>query len=605
MLRKLMLPIVFLLLGYGFWVSEEFKTITAGVAVFLFGMISLEEGFKTFTGGTLENILRRSTSNTPKSMMFGVVTTSIMQSSSLVSVITISFLSAGLLELTSAIGIIFGANLGTTTGAWLVAGFGLKVNLSAYAMPMLVFGVILLLQQAKNLKGAGYVLAGLGFLFLGIHYMKEGFDTFGQGINLAEYAMTGYPGVFAFAGIGILATVIMQSSHATLVLTLAALAAQQVSYENALALAIGSNVGTTITAIIGALSSGIDGKRLAVAHLIFNLTTGLIAVLAIYQLILAVSWISGHLGIAEGNYTLQLAVFHTLFNVIGIVVMLPLMRPLVKLLEKIMPIPEPEIEQPKYLSRDTTDVPDAAAEAVRNETIRLYDISVGVIANGLSIHREVFNSELKPKRVVKKSTDIIEKDIDDIYERKIKALYGAIVEFIIHTKAGYSKGSLREEMNALRGAGQHIVEAVKGVKHLRKNLNRFLKSDNQYITKEYDKLRALIVRVLRSIDASRTDGKTELSVLSLDLDPLKLEIEKKTDKISEGLDRLIRKDHIDMQMATSMMNDISYCKEVCWDLVEASMVLFTTSSRDDQSAMRSIALDEHEIAEIAEAVETT
>ena len=93
--------------------------------------------------------------------------------------------------MTSAIGIIFGANLGTTTGAWLVAGFGLKVNLSSYAMPMLVFGVILMMQGAKNLKGTGYILAGLGFLFLGIHYMKEGFDTIGQGINLAEYAMTG------------------------------------------------------------------------------------------------------------------------------------------------------------------------------------------------------------------------------------------------------------------------------------------------------------------------------------------------------------------------------------------------------------------------------
>ena len=281
MLRKLLFPVVFLTLGYGFWLSEEFKTIAAGVAVFLFGMISLEEGFKTFTGGTLEKILKSSTSSIPRSMGFGVLTTSIMQSSSLVSVITISFLSAGLLELTSAIGIIFGANLGTTTGAWLVAGFGLKVNLSAYAMPMLVFGVILVLQQARNLKGAGYVLAGLGFLFLGIHYMKEGFDTFGQGIELADYAMTGYGGVFAFAGIGILATVLMQSSHATLVLTIAALAAHQVSYENALALAIGSNVGTTITAIIGALSSGVSGRRLAGAHLIFNVTTGLIAILGI------------------------------------------------------------------------------------------------------------------------------------------------------------------------------------------------------------------------------------------------------------------------------------------------------------------------------------
>ena len=143
MFRKIILPTIFLLLAYGFWHSTEFKTVTAGVAIFLFGMLSLEEGFKTFTGGTLEKILKKSTNSVAKSMAFGVLTTTVMQSSSLVSVITISFLSAGLLELASAIGIIFGANLGTTTGAWLVAGFGLKVNLSAYAMPMLVFGVIL------------------------------------------------------------------------------------------------------------------------------------------------------------------------------------------------------------------------------------------------------------------------------------------------------------------------------------------------------------------------------------------------------------------------------------------------------------------------------
>jgi phosphate:Na+ symporter len=600
MLRRLLLPAIFLILGYGFWVSEEFKVICAGVAIFLFGMVSLEEGFKRFTGGTLEKLLRKSTSNTAKSMAFGVITTSIMQSSSLVSVITISFLSAGLLGLTSAIGIIFGANLGTTTGAWLVAGFGLKVNLSSYAMPLLVFGVILTLQRAKNLKGLGYVLAGLGFLFLGIHYMKEGFDTIGQGIDLAKYAMTGYPGVFAFAGIGIIATVVMQSSHATLVLTLAALASGQVSYENALALAIGSNVGTTITAIIGALSSGVNGKRLAAAHLIFNVTTGLIAILGIYQLMLAVEWISTHLGIAEGNYTLQLAVFHTLFNIIGIVVMLPLIGPMVKMLGKLMPLEEPAIERPRYLDKVTMDVPDAAVEAVRNETIRLYDKSVGVIASGLSIDKETFRSGKKPKRVIEKSRDIIEKDMDDVYERKIKALYSAIVEFIIHTRAGYSKGVIREELNDLRGAGQHIVEAVKGVKHLRKNLVRFMQSDNAYIQKEYDKLRKLVIRVLRKIDASRQAAESDAVEISVDLEPLKFDVEEKTEQISNGLDELIRKNYIDVQMATSLMNDITYCRETCWDLVEAGTVLFTTSNRGDQSAMKSISLDEDEIAELIE-----
>jgi phosphate:Na+ symporter len=138
-----------------------------------------------------------------------------------------------------------GTNLGTTTGAWLIAGFGLKVNIAAYAMPMLALGVILIFQSASALKGVGYILAGLGFVFLGIHYMKEGFEAIKDTINLAESAVAGYPGVLLLTIVDIFATVIMQSSHATLVLTITALAAGQIAYENALALAIGANVGTT------------------------------------------------------------------------------------------------------------------------------------------------------------------------------------------------------------------------------------------------------------------------------------------------------------------------------------------------------------------------
>ncbi len=292
MLRKIFLPTIFIILFYGFWVSPDFKEIAAGVSVFLFGMLSLEQGFQAFTGGALEKLLRKTTDKLWKSVAFGVVSTTVMQSSSLVSVITISFLSAGLIGLAAGIGIIFGANLGTTTGAWLVAGFGLKVKISAYAMPMLVCGIILIFQKSKSLKGVGYILAGLGFLFLGIHYMKEGFEAFKDSINLAEYAVSGYGGVFLFASIGILATVVMQSSHATLVLTITALAAGQITYENALGLAIGANVGTTITAIIGAMSANEQGKRLAGAHLIFNATTGLIAILFIFQLMGVVDKVS-------------------------------------------------------------------------------------------------------------------------------------------------------------------------------------------------------------------------------------------------------------------------------------------------------------------------
>ena len=137
MIRRIILPVMCAVLIYGFWVSSDFKEIAAGVAIFLFGMLFLEEGFRAFTGGLLEKLLNKTTDKLWKSISFGVVTTTIMQSSSLVSVITISFLSAELIALASGIGIIFGANIGTTTGAWLIAGLGLKVKISAYAMPML------------------------------------------------------------------------------------------------------------------------------------------------------------------------------------------------------------------------------------------------------------------------------------------------------------------------------------------------------------------------------------------------------------------------------------------------------------------------------------
>ena len=598
MLRKTFLPAIFILLAYGFAVSVEFKTITAGVAIFLFGMLSLEEGFKTFTAGTLEKLLRASTNRIWKSITFGVLSTTVMQSSSLVSVITISFLSAGLLELASGIGIVFGANLGTTTGAWLVAGFGLKVKLSSYAMPMLVFGIILVFQQAKSLKGAGYVLAGVGFLFLGIHYMKEGFDTFGQAIDLAEYSMTGYPGVLVFVGIGIAATVIMQSSHATLVLILTALAAQQISYENALALAIGSNVGTTVTAILGALGASANGKRLALAHLIFNVVTGAIAVGGIYQLMEVVGWISGRLGIGAQNYTLQLAVFHTLFNLLGIMVMLPLLKRLVTFLEEAIVADEVEIERPMYLSGASGDIRDAAVEATRKESIRLYDLAAGVITDGLSIRRDMLESEDKIKRVVKKSTEIIDEDIDELYEKKLKALYGAIVEYVIASRGGYAKGRLREQLDTIRQAGQHVIEAVKGVKHLKKNLTKVMQSDNQFVKKEYDRLRRLVITVLRDIEDARNDQGPSRSVLPLD--QIKLEIEEKTEEFSRGLDKLIRKEHIDVHIATSLMNDISYCREICWDLVEAGSVLFSAYDLAEETALRSVALGEDDINEIIE-----
>ena len=304
MIKKSVFYTFLIVLAVLLYFNPNFKTISAGIAILLFGMIMLEEGFRVFTKGPLQNILKRATDKLYKSITVGAVVTGLIQSSSLVSVITISFISAGLISLSEGLGLIFGANIGTTATAWLVAGFGLKIKISALAMPMLVFGIIFSFQKKDSLKGIGNVLAGLGFFFLGIHYMKEGFDVFKQYIDLTEYAVPGFLGVIIYTGIGVVITTVLQSSSATLALILTALSAGQIEYENALALAIGANIGTTITAILGSLSSNIAGRRLAGAHLIFNVTTGLVALAFIFPLARLVNSLSEWLNIAVTDLSL-------------------------------------------------------------------------------------------------------------------------------------------------------------------------------------------------------------------------------------------------------------------------------------------------------------
>jgi len=592
MLRRILLPTILLILGFGFWASPDFKTISAGVAIFLFGMLSLEEGFRAFTGGTLERLLRRTTASTFHSLGFGIVSTTIMQSSSLVSVITISFLSAGLITLAAGIGIIFGANLGTTTGAWLVAGFGLKVNIAAYAMPMLVFGVILMFQPSKQLKGFGYILSGLGFLFLGIHYMKEGFDAFSGSIDLSQYAVSGYKGLFLFTVIGIMATVVMQSSHATLVLIITALSVNQISYENALALAIGSNVGTTITAIIGAMSANEAGKRLATAHLIFNLVTGFIAIALIYQLIDFIDWLSIEVGIEQDDYSLKLAVFHTIFNLIGVAVMLPFIGKLVTMLERVIPEKVPKVDQPKYLSDLSADYPGTAVEALRNEITRVYDAGLRIIIDGLGLKQSDVLSEVDLYQVASSQSRVHKLDIDAVYERRIKGIYSAIVAFISTTSF-----SRQDEHSAkiswLRETTKNIVEAVKDTKHLQKNMVRYIGPGNKNMKAVYNQIRVEIAYIIRQLQDMRESGEGIIDMSSLDA--LKLVVSEDHEKFNKVLSDLIGRHKITPAMGASLMNDSGYAIDIMSNLIQSAETLFVSRDMDLSQTVHEILDDQHEL----------
>ena len=584
-----------LVLAYGFWLSPNFKEISAGVAIFLFGMLSLEEGFRAFTGGVLEKILRKSTDKMWKSLTFGFTAATVMQSSSLVSVITISFLSVGLIGLVEGLGIVFGANVGTTTGAWLIAGFGLKVKISVYAMPMLVFGVLLIFQKSKTLKGLGYILTGLGFLFLGIHYMKEGFESFQTSIDLTAYAMQGLAGILVFTLIGIIATIIMQSSHATLVLIITALSVHQLTYENALALAIGANVGTTITAILGALSASIEGKRLALADVIFKVAAGIVFITLLQPTISLVDMIASVIGIDENDYTLKLAIFHTIFNVAGVMIMVPLIQPLIRLVGRVLQSPPETHAQTIYLSEASLEFGDTAIEALRKETARVYDKAIGVIAKGLSLDKEEMLSDAKPKRVIKAHDKAIDFDVDEVYAYEIKSLSIAILEF--SNRLHIDEESARQ-VSRIRLANQLILMTLKDVKHLQKNMLLCINSENPDISSEYNRLRQRIVKVIRRLEAIRHDESSETSILSLDA--LKVTLETNMSLVQERMDGLIREGKISAAMAISLMNDSSYTYNLISNLIQINHNYLKSGEASESEAEHAIALNREEIDAVLE-----
>ncbi|PHQ65614.1 MAG: sodium:phosphate symporter [Sulfurimonas sp.] len=606
MLRKILLPSILIILAYGFWISPDFKEISAGVAIFLFGMLTLEEGFKAFSGGTLEKILQKSTDKLYKSIGFGFVTTAIMQSSSLVSVLTISFIGAGLIGLTQGIGIILGANIGTTTGAWLMAGFGLKVKISAYAMPMLAFGVILIFQKAKSLKGIGYILAGLGFLFLGIHYMKDGFEAFKETVDLASLGVDGFKGLLIYIGIGILATVVMQSSHATIVLILAALSVGQITYDNALALTIGANIGTTITAVIGSLSSNIDGKRLAGAHFIFNVVTAVVAVVLMNQIIYVVEIISDFIGIANDNHTLKLAVFDSLFKIMGVLMFIPFIDKLVNFLNRTLKTKsskaEDSFDSVKYLNDSALELPSISMAVITKETTHLYENAFEIITHGLNLQRHNIVSSMPLDEVVEKEYSKEAVDIDDFYNRKIKGIYGEIIDFSTRAQSHMSPEDI-ETLYKLKLANRDIVEAVKDTKHLQKNLVKYSKSTNEHIKAQYNTIRRDLAELLRNINIIATTDEEDVMIMLLSKAKLHT---KKYDILANGtLDNLIRKGLITNEMATSLMNDSAYAYDISKNLIEMANVIFIENNSEMKSIGEDMLISDDEIDSILEQKEVS
>lgn len=572
MIKKSLIYVLLGVLAYVLFVNEDSKYIVAGVGIFIIGMHFMEDGFKLFSGGILEKLIAKSTDTIPKSVSLGVIATAILQSSSLIAIIVISFLSAKLISLAGAVGVVFGSAVGTTATAWIVSAFGLKIDIAAFALPMVIFGVIFRFFKQKNTQGMGNILLGLGFVFLGIGYMKDGFEDLKEGIDLAQFAVDGYKGVVIYTLVGALATIILQSSSATLALTITALATGQIIYINAIAIAIGANIGTTITAAMGAMVSNANAKRMAVALFIFKSVTALITIFVIYYLVDFVELVASFLGIGNDDWAMKLALFHTIFNLAGLIVFSFFIHKLVSYLKTLfVEDVQTYIQKPKFLDMEVVAVPNAAFEATKKEVIHLYDNATEVLSHAIMLHRHRYLGHNDIENVVKDSTDIIDLDIDDFYQTRIKSLYSDIVDYSTHFIGGLDDDK-KLHIYGLRTACRDIVEAVKDTKELQKNIARYLKSNNEYIKSEYNQLRTGIAKTLNTINDIKKSND-ELDVLAK-AGVLKEQL-KGLDVIASGrIDNLIREGKIDKKMATTLLNDSANAYNVTTKLINVAKILW-------------------------------
>lgn len=355
-----------------------------GIALFLFAMLLMTEGLNAFAGAGLRQLLARSTATPWRGVLLGILVTGVVQSSSAVTVATIGFVNAGLLTLRQALGVIFGTNVGTTMTGWLVSLVGFGVKIEALALPIVTVGVALrLLAPRRREKGLGEALVGFGLFFLGLSVLRDAFDGVAAsfGADVAAGRLGGSWPVFVL--VGIVATVLTQSSSASIAILLTAAQRGVVAFDAAAAAVIGANVGTTATAALAVLKATPAAKRLALGHIAFNGLTAIVALLLLPLLLRLVSGIGDGLDL-EGNPAALLALFHTTFNVLGVALMLPLAGRLAVLLERLFRAAEEDLARPRHLDRTLAGTPALAVAAVRAELLRLEGIVAGLLHSALA-----------------------------------------------------------------------------------------------------------------------------------------------------------------------------------------------------------------------------
>lgn len=342
--------------------------VIGGIGIFLLGMTMLTNGLKDLAGDALKKWLNKFTGGTISSLFSGMFMTVLVQSSTATTLLTIGFVSAGLLTFVQSIGLIIGANIGSTSTGWIISLIGFKVSLAAFSLPMIGIGVFTQLVAPRDYKTYGSILAGFGFLFLGIDFLQSGMANAQDFISFGAFTADTFVNKLILILIGIVMTIIMQASSAAMAATLAALFTGAIDYTQAIYLVIGQNIGTTATALIASFGASVAAKRTSMTHVLFNLLTAMLVVLIISPMLQLTQWLTIQIN-GSFDETIALAVFHTLFSVLGACIFVPLIRPFAAVIMRI--VPERENRLTRHLDNSITHMPAIALEVAFKTLVTL------------------------------------------------------------------------------------------------------------------------------------------------------------------------------------------------------------------------------------------
>ena len=451
----------------------DFLRLIGSLALFLYGMKIMSEGLQKFAGDSLRRILTAMTTNRVTGVLTGVLITALIQSSSATTVMVVSFVNAGLLTLTQSIGVIMGAHIGTTVTAWLISALGFKVDIAAFALPLLAFALPLFFSGKSSRKSIGEFVFGFAFLFMGLQSLKANAPDLGANPEMLafvqNYTDMGFFSIILFLFIGAILTMIVQASAATMAITLIMCANGWIDYHLGVALVLGENIGTTITANLAALTGNTQARRAALAHLVFNVFGVMWVLVLFYPFTNAVSWFVTHVMKVSDPavaVSFKLAAFHTAFNISNTFIMIWF----VSLIEKtVCTLIKPKVEDEEYRLRYITGGMLSTAELSILQAHKEISLFAERTARMFNMVKELFYE--KNEETFLKTYSRIEK-----YENISDRMEIEIANYLTEVSEGRLSSESKEEIRIMLRA----VSEIESIADSCNNLARSIKRRNEF-----------------------------------------------------------------------------------------------------------------------------